>query len=155
MNDRDAQIICHRRTDDDVAKLAWPASVVVAVDREREHVGSSFNLAVGEVQLSDPLFVDELNGDVAIFDSCRSERESEQTFDLGLWRVASRKVNADVVKLDHRLPSSSLTAFALGAKLRGRTFGESTVRLNDALHEAVTDDVIGAEADEIDSLNLA
>ena len=58
--------------DDDVAELARAGRGVLAVDREREHVGRAVLAAVLGVELGDPLGADELDGDVAAVDPRRA-----------------------------------------------------------------------------------
>ena len=60
--------------DDDVAELARAGDGSRLVDRERQDVGRRVAAAVLAVELADPLFVDELDRDVAVLDAGRRKR---------------------------------------------------------------------------------
>ena len=76
--------------DDDVAELARAQRVaVVLVDREGEDVGRPGLAALGQVELGDPLRVDELDRDVAVLDA--RGRRGEATASCTRPRAARRR----------------------------------------------------------------
>src|SRR6185312_1009959 len=68
---------------DDVAQFARARGRARFVDRKGQHVGRTARSAVGLVELGDALGPDELDGDMAVLDARRREREADETLDLG------------------------------------------------------------------------
>ena len=77
-----AQVGGHLGADDDVAELPRAGGVAVEVDRERQDVGRRVLGPPLGVELADALRTDELDGDVAVVDLRRRERERGQPLDL-------------------------------------------------------------------------
>ena len=77
-------------------ELAECEGTLFVVDGEGEHVGRTLLAAVGEVELGDPLSIDELDRDVGVADAGRRGRQHAGLDDLRL-----RERGADHVDLEH------------------------------------------------------
>ena len=105
-----------------------PATGPGAVEREGEHVGRGVPAAVLAVELPDPVGVDDLDREVAVVDPGRGERRRDRVAQLG----------RDVAQVN-RHPRAAVCCVVGG---------------DDPLDQLVADDVLAAEADEGDVLDL-
>ena len=94
--------------------------------------------------------VDELDRQVPLLDAGGGEREPAQLLDVAHLQALGGQLRAD----DLDLEQGSVGAPSVGGPELGREpFGVLAVGLDDALHELVADDVLAAEAHELDALD--
>ena len=158
VDDRLAQVGRVLGADHDVAELARArrASPRSSIGNESTSVGSALPRC-SRVELGDARGVDELDRDVPVVDVGRRQRERDEPLDLGVRAARRATKSAPMTSTSSALDRRRLgaTAVALGgAQLRRRALGELAVGLDDPLDEAVADDVLAAEAHEVDALDL-
>ena len=101
------------RADHDVAELARAnGQRVVAVDREREHVGRLVDRAMAPVELPDARLADELDRDMAVEHPGAGEREGSELLDL----ERRERDRADDVDLDAQPVRACLAVAISGAE---------------------------------------
>ncbi len=86
-----------------------PAGSVVLVDAEGEHVGRPRPASVARVELGDPVFLDELDGDVTVGHAGRRDGEADEALHLGQWWRAGPGVAEDL-DLDEAVAAHDATA---------------------------------------------